>query len=143
MISGFSLVCAAIVMNVYLMDPPVPMSPLMQRVVFGMFGWMVCFKHENRVEPTLCSDDKSNSNLKIIDIDQKNKDFPPNVITTNHEDKLLVEIKKLTQKIEDDKEEERLKYEWKQAGKVLDRIFLIIFGIATFLTLTILFTGVG
>ncbi len=191
---GCSLVCTAIVMNVYLRDPPVPMSPLMRRIVFGIVGRLVCYKHQNRVEPESSGVEKYSRDLMTTDHDmesekknedftenilatnhdqlicdtrkhrvesapsnversspdrtiseieseQKHGDFNDNVITINNEGQLLVGIRKLTQQIEENQETDNLKYEWKEAGRVMDRVFLIIFGMATFLTLTILFAG--
>ncbi len=186
-VCGCSLVCTAIVMNVYLRDPPVPMSPLMRRIVFGIVGRLVCYKPQNRVEPESSGVKKSHTDLMTTDhdmecdkksinyiqndissnqdgtllqkiskdyiqndinsnqdgtlLEKKSKDYIQNDIISNQDGSLLTEIKRLIQKIEDDQEEENLKYEWKEAGKVLDRIFLNIFGIATFLTLTVLFVG--
>ena len=52
---------------------------------------------------------------------------------------LLVEVKKLTEHVEEDNQEQKLRNEWKRVAIVFDRFFMIIFVIGTIATYLIMF----
>ncbi len=140
-LSGLSLVCTAVVMNIYLMDPPTPMSPLMRNIVFRYIGRLVYYKHQHRVEQEPGKPNMSSQSLCVKNLENETIELSDTILTRTTDGQLLLEIRKLTQKIEEDKKEDNFKYEWKEAAKVLDRVFLIIFGIIEVLISLILFCG--
>ena len=116
-------------MNIYLREPPTPVPPWMSKLVFGVIGKVVCFGHStNKVNPCNTSNSQKEGDIIIEDTDElkaSGKECLCERMGSNEE--ILLQMKKLSTKVEEDSRDDELKFMWKEIAKVLDRFFLLMF----------------
>ncbi len=172
MVSGISLLCTGMVLNVHMKSPVTKMSWCTRTLIFDIIGRLVCHScSPNRKEDTEkkrtfstgfddfiykqygnISDNIQNNevftipNQDVIMTSQNGRiagtkqhqgvsmasknDHVDQTVMCDHNSlnyAILREIKKITAKMESDAEEEKLKFAWNEAAKILDRFCLLIF----------------
>ena len=146
-LSAISLMCTSVVMNIYLRDPPVPMSPIVYKFVFQWIGRMVLYRHNSliAVQPvnkgqsmsvhSLDVDNPETSDNNKIHVSDISLIKDPNVA-------LILEVRKLTKKLADDEQEDCQRFQWKEAARIFDRLFFIMFAFINFFMVLAVFLAI-
>ncbi len=173
MVSGLSLLCTGLVLNVYMKSPVTTMSWCTRTLIFDIIGRLVCHscspngrenaKNKRQLSAGLhdfiymqngdiSGNMANNEIITMPDYDVRlaspnrgiaslmqhrgvtvasnnchvdNTDMVSKYSSLNYD--ILREIRKITAKMESDAEEEKLKFVWNEAAKILDRFCLFIF----------------
>ncbi len=139
-LSAISLICTSVVINIYLRDSPVPMSPRMYKFVFQWIGRIVMYKHNSQIadEPVEKGQCGSMPSIDATNPETNND----KEVTSDPNETLILEVKKITEKLSDNEQEDCQRFQWKEAARIFDRLFLVAFGFIYFVMILVLFVAV-